>query len=368
MNRCFKILLLPGDGIGPEVMDEGLKVIRAIEGKTDLHFDIETGLIGGSSIDKTGLPIEDETLKRANMMDAVIMGAVGGTKWESLPFDKRPERGLLAIRSSMGVFANIRPVKIFEPLIDASPLKENVVRGTDIMIFRELTGGIYFGEPRGKFLDNGVRKGINTEVYSETEVTRIAEIAFKTAQKRRRKVTSVDKANVLESSEVWREIVSEVGRKYPDVSLEHMYVDNCSMQILRRPGDFDIILTTNLFGDIISDEAAMLTGSIGMLPSCSIGFKKAGLYEPVHGSAPDIAGRGIANPIAMILTIGMMMRFSLGQENLANLIEMAVDNILKKGYRTEDISSYSRGKKKIKVLKTKEMGDIIVDELVGLMR
>ena len=357
MKKSCKILALPGDGIGPEIMEAALEVLKAIEKKYGVNFEIKEGLIGGAAIDETGDPLPEETLKLAKESDAVLLAAVGGEKWDNLPTDKRPEKGLLRIRKELDLFANLRPGKAYDALLDASPLKESLIKGVDLLVIRELTGGIYFGEPRGIEERNGEKVGFNTMVYSEHEVERIARLAFDVARNRRKKVTSVDKANVLEVSGLWREVVNKVWADYQDVELEHMYVDNAAMQLVRRPKDFDVIVTGNLFGDIISDEAGALTGSLGMLPSASLGEKYA-LYEPVHGSAPDIAGKGIANPVAMILSAAMMLEHSCKLPEAARDIEKAVEKALDDGYRTGDI--WQPGTKKVN---TMEMAQAIIERL-----
>lgn len=355
----YKIALFPGDGIGVEVSREAVKILRKLASTFHLVFEIEEGLIGGASIDKHGVPVTPEALKLAQNADAVFLGAVGGPKWDALEASKRPEKGLLELRRSLEVFANLRPVKVFNELASQSTLKEEVVRGLDFVVLRELVGGIYFGTPRGieKISANGSERGINTEVYTTHEVERIAVKAFEFARKRRKKVTSVDKANVLESSQLWRKVVTEVHKKYPNVALEHRYVDDCAMQLVRNPRQFDVIVTTNLFGDILSDESAMLTGSIGMLPSASIGTRHA-LYEPVHGSAPDIAGKDLANPLAAILSIAMMMELSFNLHELALAVEKAVERTLAAGYRTPDI--YQEGMTKAGCAK---MGDLVAERI-----
>jgi 3-isopropylmalate dehydrogenase len=352
----YKILILPGDGIGKEVIREAEKVLQAIEKKYSLSIEKRYALIGGECLDKKGVPIEEETLEIAKKSDAVLLGAVGGPKWDNLPFEKKPEQGLLSLRKALNAFANIRPVKVFQSLAGSSPLKEERIKDVDIIIIRELTGGIYFGEPRGIFIRNGIRVGVNTEIYSEEEIERIARVAFEIARKRKKKVTSVDKANVLESSVLWREVVNSVSKDYPDVTLSHMYVDNCAMQLIRNPGQFDVILTNNIFGDILSDEAAVLAGSIGLLPSASIGYEKKGIYEPIHGSAPDIAGTGKANPVATILSLSLMFRLSLDREDIAIDIERAVEKVIEEGFRTEDLGPG-------KTLSTSQMGDEIVKKI-----
>jgi 3-isopropylmalate dehydrogenase len=352
----YKILILPGDGIGKEVIREAEKVLQAIEKKYSLSIEKRYALIGGECLDKKGVPIEEETLEIAKKSDAVLLGAVGGPNWDNLPFEKKPEQGLLSLRKALNAFANIRPVKVFQSLAGSSPLKEERIKDVDIIIIRELTGGIYFGEPRGIFIRNGIKVGVNTEIYSEEEIERIARVAFEIARKRKKKVTSVDKANVLESSVLWREVVNSVSKDYPDVTLSHMYVDNCAMQLIRNPGQFDVILTNNIFGDILSDEAAVLAGSIGLLPSASIGYEKKGIYEPIHGSAPDIAGTGKANPVATILSLSLMFRLSLDREDIAIDIERAVEKVIEEGFRTEDLGPG-------KTLSTSQMGDEIVKKI-----
>jgi 3-isopropylmalate dehydrogenase len=339
-----KLLILPGDGIGPEVMREARRVVDWMERHRAVTFEIEEGLVGGAAIDATGSPCPDATVEAAKAADAVLFGSVGGPKWDSLPFDQRPELGILRLRKDLGLFANLRPAVVLDPLLDASSLKADLVRGLDIMIVRETTGGIYFGEPRGVHTDaNGKRVGIDTEVYSEDEIARVARVAFELARKRRNKVTSVEKANVMQSGRLWRAVVGEVGKaEFPDVELEHMYADNCAMQLASRPKQFDVILGGNLFGDVLSDLAAALTGSLGMLPSATLGAvqpsgKRHALYEPIHGSAPDIAGRGIANPSAQILSFAMLLRLSFGMEEEARMVETAVEKVLAGGLRTADI-------------------------------
>lgn len=334
----MKILVLPGDGIGQEVINEAEKIINEIEKRFNLNIERVRCLVGGKCLEKKGVPIEEETLELARKADAVLLGAVGGPEWDNLPFDKKPEQALLKLRKILNTYANIRPVKVFPSLTKFSPLKKDRLKNVDFIVVRELTGGIYFGEPRGIFAEKGKRKGINAEVYYDYEVERVATVAFEIARRRRKKVTSVDKANVLESSILWRTVVEEVKRHYPDVELNHLYVDNCAMQIIREPSQFDVILTTNMFGDILSDESAVLSGSIGLLPSASVGANKKGLYEPVHGSAPDIRGKGIANPIAAILSTAMMFRYSLGMEGVANMIERAVEKTVEEGYVTPDLN------------------------------
>lgn len=354
-----KIAVLPGDGIGTEIIAEALKVLDVLNQDFGLAIETEQALIGGVAYDATGTPFPEATLKLTQAADSVLLGAVGGPKWEPLDYSLRPERGLLGLRSELGLFANLRPAILYPQLVAASTLKPEVVAGLDIMIIRELTGGIYFGKPRGvKINEQGEREGFNTLVYSESEIRRIGHIAFQTAQKRNKRLCSVDKANVLESTELWRQVMIEVGKEYPDVELSHMYVDNAAMQLVRAPKQFDVMVTENMFGDILSDCAAMLTGSIGMLPSASLDKNGKGMYEPIHGSAPDIAGKGVANPIATILSLAMMLRYSFGDGVSADRIEAAVQSALDAGYRTGDI--YSEGTQKVG---TVEMGDAIVAAL-----
>lgn len=354
-----KIAVLPGDGIGTEIVAEALKVLNVLQSDFGLKIETEEGLIGGIAYDATGTPFPDATLKICRAADAVLLGAVGGPKWEPLDYSVRPERGLLGLRSELELFANLRPAILYPQLVQASTLKPEVVSGLDIVIIRELTGGIYFGKPRGRRVnDQGEREGFNTLYYSESEIRRIGHIAFKTAQKRNRRLCSVDKANVLECTELWREVMIEVSKDYPDVELSHMYVDNAAMQLVRAPKQFDVMVTENMFGDILSDCAAMLTGSIGMLPSASLDKNGKGMYEPIHGSAPDIAGKGLANPIATILSVAMMLRYSLGHADHADRIEKAVTQALDEGLRTADI--YSEGTQKVG---TQAMGDAIVRAL-----
>ncbi|MEK6654183.1 MAG: 3-isopropylmalate dehydrogenase [Thermodesulfobacteriota bacterium] len=358
--RQYRIAVLPGDGIGPEIVKEARKVLGVVAERAGVRFVMEEGLVGGAAYDRCGTPLPDEVMELALASDAVLLGAVGGPQWEPLDYSLRPERGLLGLRSGLGLFANLRPVVVFEDLIDASPLKPDVIRGIDLLIVRELMGDAYFGKPRGVRVENGQRIGINTMVYTEAEIRRIAKVAFELARGRRRKLLSVDKANVLEVTELWRDVVTEVGRNYPDVELRHMYVDNCAMQLIRNPGQFDVIVTTNMFGDILSDEASMLTGSLGMLPSASQGEKTA-MYEPSHGSAPDIAGKNIANPLATILSAAMMLRHSLGMPEEAAIVEKAVRTVLKEGFRTEDIRQAGAV-----VVGTAEMGDLVAERVGAL--
>jgi len=358
----FKIALLKGDGIGPEIIQSVVEVLQKIGELFRYSFTFEEGLIGGIAIDQKGDPLPQETLELCLKADAVLLGAVGGPKWDDLPTHKRPEKGLLGIRKALDLYANLRPAKVYEPLISSSPLKDDVVRGTDFIVVRELTGDVYYGEPRGVFVEQGKRVGINTMRYTEDEIRRVVRKSFEIARDRRKKLTSVDKSNVLEVSALWRDIVQEESKNFPEVQVEHLYVDNCAMQIVRRPSSFDVIVTGNIFGDILSDESAVITGSLGMLPSASIGDTHA-LYEPVHGSAPDIAGKGIANPIATILSASMMLRYSFGLKEAADAIEKAVEMALQKGYRTPDI--YTEGSKKVG---TREMTDIIISMLEELCK
>tara|TARA_R110002049_G_scaffold298671_2_gene488532 strand:- start:1454 stop:2524 length:1071 start_codon:yes stop_codon:yes gene_type:complete len=353
-----KIAVLPGDGIGSEIVAEAIKVLNALK-KDGLDIELEYGLIGGAAYDETGTPFPDETLALSKAADAILLGAVGGYKWESLDISVRPEKGLLAIRSALNLFANLRPAILYPQLADASTLKHEVVAGLDLMIVRELTGGIYFGQPRGvRTLENGEKEGFNTLVYRESEIQRIGKVAFDIAQKRQGRLCSVDKANVLESTELWRETMTDLAKDYSDVELSHMYVDNAAMQLVRAPKQFDVMVTTNMFGDILSDCASMLTGSIGMLPSASLDESGKGMYEPIHGSAPDIAGKNIANPLATILSVAMMLRYTLNEPEMADRIELAVGKVLDKGIRTADI--YSDGMTKVG---TSEMGDAVVAAL-----
>lgn len=354
-----KIVLLPGDGIGPEIMAEAVKVLETADKKFKLGLKFDQDLIGGCAIDAHGVPLANATLEKCQAADAVLMGAVGGPRWDTLDSSIRPEKGLLKIRYEMGLYANLRPALLYPQLADASSLKPELVAGLDILIVRELTGGIYFGEPRGiRLLENGERQGYNTYVYAEHEVERIGRTAFEMAMKRDKRVCSVDKANVLEATVLWREVIQSLAKEYPEVQLSHMYVDNAAMQLVRAPKQFDVIVTGNMFGDILSDTAAMLTGSIGMLPSASLNQAGRGLYEPVHGSAPDIAGQGIANPLATILSAAMMLRYSLDQSGAADAIEAAVGKVLDQGLRSADI--YSEGTTKVS---TSEMGDAVVAAL-----
>lgn len=353
-----KIAVLPGDGVGREIVPEAVKVLKVVGEKFGHSFEFVNGDIGGQAIDKVGVPLPQDTLALAKQSQAVLLGAVGGPKWEGLDYTLRPERALLGIREALGLYANLRPAKLYSNLTEASTLKKEVVEGIDILVVRELTGGIYFGRPKGiEKLPNGGERGINTEVYTTDEIRRIAKVAFEAARKRRKKVTSVDKANVLESSELWRRVVTEVQKDYPDVELSHIYVDNAAMQLVRNPRQFDVMLCNNMFGDILSDEAAMLTGSIGMLPSASVGAQ-VGLFEPIHGSAPDIAGKNIANPIATIASAAMLLSYAFKLDKEADLIEQAIVKTLDLGYRTKDIQSPGA-----RVVGTTDMGDAIVRNL-----
>ena len=351
------IAVLPGDGIGPEIMPQAIRVLEAI-GKTFGHqFDLSYGQVGGAAIDATGFPLPSETLELAKSSDAVLLGAVGGPKWEGLAYEQRPERALLGLREQLGLFANLRPAKMYASLIEASSLKPEVVDGIDVLVVRELTGGIYFGKPKGIEATATGHRGFNTEVYTTEEIHRIADVAFQAARKRRGLVTSIDKANVLESSELWRREVIKVHERFQDVELRHMYVDNCAMQLVRYPKQFDVIVTTNLFGDILSDEAAMLTGSIGMLPSASVGAT-VGMFEPIHGSAPDIAGTNMANPIGMIASVAMMLTYSFDLTKETHVVETAIQKTLELGFRTKDIEGQGTT-----LLGTREMGDQILKQL-----
>ncbi len=356
----YRIAVLPGDGIGPEVTAEAVRVLEAVGKRSGVSFAFTTALIGGAAIDATGGPLPKETLELCRSSQAILFGAVGGPKWDHLPQEQKAERGLLAIRKDLDLYANLRPAVCFPMLVDASPLKRSVVEGTDIMVIRELTGGLYYGEPRGieRFADGSAR-AVNTMVYTSREIERVARVGFEVARKRRRKLTSVDKANVLVVSTLWREVVTRVGQEYPDVTLEHILVDNCSMALVQRPTQFDTIVAENTFGDILSDEAAILAGSMGMLASASMGGT-VGLYEPVHGTAPDIAGQGIANPIAAVLSAAMLLRYSLDRVDDADRIERAVRRVLEGGHRTRDIAEPGG-----QTVGTREMGDLIVGALEG---
>ncbi len=354
-----KILVLPGDGIGPEIVAEAAKILECLRQEYGLEATLEYGLLGGCAVDALGAPYPEETRRQARAADAILLGAVGGARWEKLDRPLRPERGLLAIRSDLELFANLRPAILYPQLATASALKPDIVAGLDLLIVRELNGDIYFGQPRGiRTLESGEREGFNTMLYRESEIERIARVAFDAARKRHRKVCSVDKANVLEASELWREVVERVARDYPDVALSHLYVDNAAMQLVRAPKQFDVIVTGNLFGDILSDCAAMLTGSIGMLPSASLDANGKGLYEPIHGSAPDIAGKGVANPLATILSAAMLLRYSLNEPEQAARIERAVGRVLDQGLRTLDIMADG-----MTPVGTQAMGDAVVAAL-----
>ena len=361
MTKTHKLTLLPGDGIGPEVMTEVKKVIAFLQDINGLSFDITQDDIGGAAYERYGEPLADETLEQCRKSDAIIMGAVGGPTWDNVDYNLRPEAGLLRLRKELDLFANLRPAIVFDALVAASTLKPEIVKGLDILIVRELTGGVYFGEPRGiEDLPNGEQRGFNTQTYTTSEITRIGEVAFNLARKRGNKVTSCEKANVMESGKLWRAVITDLhAQKHKDVMLDHMYADNCAMQLLRNPSQFDVIVTDNLFGDILSDEAAMLTGSLGMLPSASLGAPGVpGLYEPVHGSAPDIAGQGKANPLATILSFAMALRYSLNESGAADQIETAVQSVLNKGIRTTDIMA-----EHCTQVSTSAMGDALVAEM-----
>ena len=352
--KDIDLLLLSGDGVGPEIMESAISLLEKIQSSFKINFNLIEGLIGGAAIDAHGLPVSDETLNQASQADSILFGAVGGPKWDSLPPYEKPEKGLLELRSSLGLFANLRPAILFDSSLEASSLKPDIIKDLDMLIVRELTGGIYFGEPREKKSSSA----FNTMIYERHEVERIARVAFDSASLRNKKVCSVDKSNVLEVSEFWREVVIDVSKDYPDIELSHMLVDNAAMQLVKNPKQFDVILSSNLFGDILSDISAMLTGSIGMLPSASLDNRNKGLYEPVHGSAPDIAGQGTVNPIAMILSVGMMFRYSLNQLEISEKIKSAVSNTLNDGYATKDIADNNS-----KICSTKELTKIIIDHV-----
>ena len=352
--KDIDLLLLSGDGVGPEIMESAISLLEKIQSSFKINLNLIEGLIGGASIDAHGLPVSDETLNQASQADSILFGAVGGPKWDSLPPNEKPEKGLLELRSSLGLFANLRPAILFDSSLEASSLKPDIIKDLDMLIVRELTGGIYFGEPREKKSSSA----FNTMIYERHEVERIARVAFDSASLRNKKVCSVDKSNVLEVSEFWREVVIDVSKDYPDIELSHMLVDNAAMQLVKNPKQFDVILSSNLFGDILSDISAMLTGSIGMLPSASLDNRNKGLYEPVHGSAPDIAGQGTVNPIAMILSVGMMFRYSLNQLEISEKIKSAVSNTLNDGYATKDIAD-----KNSKICSTRELTKIIIDHV-----
>ncbi len=370
MSKQNTLLMLPGDGIGPEVMAEVLRVIEWLARRRKVLFDVTERAVGGVAIENEGRPISDNTMADALVADAVLLGAVGGPRWDDLPFEQKPERGLLRLRKEMGLFANLRPAIVFKALADASTLKPAVVAGLDIMIVRELTGGVYFGEPKGiETLPDGSRRGVNTQVYTDMEIRRVARVAFELAAKRSRRVCSVDKANVMESGVLWREEVQKLhDQDYADIELTHMYADNCAMQLVRKPAQFDVIVTDNLFGDMLSDEAAMLTGSLGMLPSASLGEtddagRRRALYEPVHGSAPDIAGKGIANPLAAVLSFAMCLRYSFDMAAEADLLETAVGSVLDGGLRTADIMQPGKAR-----VSTRVMGEAVISSLDRLDR
>ena len=357
-----KIAVLSGDGVGPEVTREAVKVLKSAGVRFGIPLEFEEGIVGGTAIDRQGTPLPPETWNLCKASDAILFGAVGGPKWDSLPVDRRPERGLLSLRKDLQLYANLRPVKLFPPLIDASPLKREIVEGVDLLVLRELTGGLYFGEPKGirPAPDGKGEQGVDTMSYTTPEIERIARIGFQIAAQRRRRLTSVDKVNVLASSQLWRRVVTEVAKGFPEVELEHMLVDNCAMQLIRDPRHFDVLLTENTFGDILSDEAAMLAGSIGMLPSASLGDGTA-LYEPIHGSAPDIAGQDKANPLAAILSAAMLLRHSLRHEPAAAAIEAAVGQVLAEGYRTPDIRQHGAELP----VGTRQMGDLVAERVVN---
>ena len=368
MSANKNLLLLPGDGIGPEVMAQARRVLNWLHKTNRASFEISEDLVGGASIDAHGVPITEAAVTRALAADAVLFGSVGGPKWDSVPFDIRPEAALLRLRKDLGVFANLRPAKVFDALVDSSSLKPDLVRGLDIMIVRECIGGIYFGEPRGiETLPDGSKRGINTEVYTTTEIERVGRVAFDLAAKRQGRVCSVEKANVMESGLLWRQTMTALQKaEYPHIELTHMYADNCAMQLAKNPKQFDVIVTGNLFGDILSDLAAMLTGSLGMLPSATLGAMDASgrrhaFYEPIHGSAPDIAGKGLANPLAQVLSLALLLRYSFDMQEDAALIEQAVENVLAKAGRTPDIAAPGRAK-----FSTSEMGDALLAELEAL--
>ncbi len=370
MKDTHKIMILAGDGIGPEAMAEVGKIANWLNSRGDIGLELEHDLVGGASIDANGVPVTDATIAKCKEADAVMLGAVGGPKWDGVDYNIRPEAGLLKVRKDLDLFANLRPAIVFDALIDASTLKPEIVKGLDILIVRELTGGVYFGEPRGiETLPNGEKRGFNTQTYTTSEIRRVAEVAFDLARKRSKKVTSCEKANVMESGKLWREVVTDLHKNHSDIELSHMYADNCAMQLLRNPRQFDVIVTDNLFGDILSDEASMLTGSLGMLPSASLGAedpetgKRYAMYEPVHGSAPDIAGQGKANPLATILSFAMCLRYSLNRGDLADKLEQAAQDVLNKGLRTPDIMAENCTQ-----ISTSDMGDAVIDQLGELIK
>jgi 3-isopropylmalate dehydrogenase len=353
----FRVAVLPGDGIGPEVVAQGVEILRKAAAMAEIGVELTWGVVGGRAIDDTGSPLPDATLKLCQESDAILFGAVGGPKWDAIAPEVRPERGLLRLRQALGLYANLRPAKVFTALIDASPLKRELVEELDVLTVRELTGDIYYGEPRGIESIDGGERSINTMVYTTPEIERIVRLAFEIATQRAGRVTSVDKANVLETSRLWRKVADQVAKDFPDVALEHMYVDTAAMQLVRAPKQFDVIVTGNLFGDILSDEAAMITGSIGLAASASLGSQVA-LYEPVHGSAPDIAGQGVANPLATILSVTMLCKYTLKLDDLARRIEVAVERVLAQGYRTRDIQAPGTT-----LLGTAEMGKLVLEAL-----
>ena len=359
MTQNYRVTLLPGDGIGPEIMTVAVDVLKAVGQQLEITFDFQEAMIGGVAIDATEEPLPTASLEQCRNSDAVLLAAIGGYKWDNLPRHQRPETGLLALRAGLGLFANLRPATILPHLVDSSSLKPEVVEGVDIMVVRELTGGVYFGQPKGIFeTETGEKRGVNTMAYTESEIDRIGRVGFETAKKRGGKLCSVDKANVLDVSQLWRDRIARLAEQYPEVELSHLYVDNAAMQLVRRPKQFDTIVTGNLFGDILSDAAAMLTGSIGMLPSASLGESGPGVFEPVHGSAPDIAGQDLANPLAQVLSAAMMLRYGLDQPTAADKIERAVLTVLDWGYRTGDIMS--EGMKRVGC---REMGEILLKAL-----
>ncbi len=365
MTKEKNILILPGDGIGPEIMEQAVKMLEWVEENSALTFNIDHDVVGGASIDKHGIPLTKGVIEKAKKADAVLFGAVGGPKWSNVDFNNRPEIGIIGLRKELGLFANLRSAIVFDSLIQASSLKPEIIKGLDLMIVRESTGGVYFGSPRGiETLPDGTRKGINTEVYTSKEIERIARVAFELARQRQNRVCSVDKCNVMESGLLWKDVVTEIHQKeYSDVELSHMLADNCAMQLVRQPLQFDVILTSNLFGDILSDLAAMLTGSLGMLPSATLGVKQSNdvipaLYEPIHGSAPDIAGQGKANPLAQILSLAMMLKYSFNERQISEKIVNACKSVLDQNYRTLDVMS-----KGMKEVNTQQMGQFILDQL-----
>lgn len=360
MSQARKIVILPGDGIGPEIIAEGRRILEAVNQQYDLGLSLQTCSFGGAAYDESGTPLPEDTLSACREAEAILLGAIGGPQYDTAPRDLRPERGLLGLRSELKLFSNLRPALLYPELADASSLKPELVAGLDLMIVRELTGGIYFGKPRGIEVRDGERVGFNTMVYSESEIRRIAVSAFEIARQRDSRLCSVDKMNVLEVSELWREVMIDVGKDYPDVELTHLFVDNAAMQLVRAPKQFDVMVTTNMFGDILSDAAAMLTGSIGMLPSASLDEAGKGMYEPIHGSAPDIAGQGIANPLATILSVSMMLRYTLKEAAAADAVDAAVASVLAQGYRCRDIAA---GKPGEKLIDTTQMGDAVLAAL-----